>query len=146
MRAEPNSRLAMLAKRVSHAPEFFGALLAAFQQQEKLTADELSRFLRLRPQLLPRLALCRRPKSDSPEFIGQIQKIAQFTKSDPEMLLAMLRQVEALEALELRDKIVQINKTSAGPLQRASDALLAAARDKDSETELRKKSTRPKDK
>jgi hypothetical protein len=123
--------LSKLAKRASQTPDFFGSLLSAFQQQEDLTTNELAKFLGMRAQLLPRLALCRRPRSDSSDFAKEIREIARFTETNPDMLLTILRRVEALEALAAHNKIVPMDVTEARTEWEGQPGFLAAARDRE---------------
>jgi hypothetical protein len=142
-RADFNSALTKLAERASRGPDFFGSLLSAFQQQEALTTNELTKFLGMRPHLLSRLALCRRPRLDSPDFAKQIREIARFTETNPDALLAILRQVEALEALAAHNKIVPIAVTGGKPSLEADMGFLAAARDRDPKGNARTRKKTP---
>jgi hypothetical protein len=146
--ADLPSALVRLAQRASHMPDFFGFLLSAFQQKEDLTTNKLTKFLGVRPQLLPRLALCRRPKSDSPDLADQISEIARFTETSPDILLTVLRRVEALEALAAHNKIVPIDEAKAKSTREGQPGLLAAARDCEpkSRSRSRKKSAPSKEK
>ena len=137
MGANFTSAFAELAEHASDVPDFFGSLLLAFQRQENLTTNELMKFLGVRPQLFWRLAVCRRPRSDSPDFSKQIRAIADFTKTKPDMLLRVLRQVEALEPLAAHKNIVPINITGEIPAWDAHPGLLAAARDRESKRHAR---------
>jgi hypothetical protein len=126
-----SAQLAALAERASQAPEFFAAVLAAFQRQENLTREGILKRLQTTPELLARLALCRRPKSDSASFCEDIRKIADFTDIDPVALVAMVRQVDALEALSAQGKIVCLNAAGNGKPTDIQSRLLAAARDRE---------------
>lgn len=147
MQPEHSEQLAALAERVSEMHEFFGAVLHVFQQQESLTKDGLMRHLQTTPELFARLALCRRPASDSPDFIQKIRQISEFTQTDAGVLVAILRQVEALDALSSKGKVVQLPVSGKKDGHDVSAGLLAAARDRESRPRReRTKSPRSKEK
>jgi hypothetical protein len=141
--AEYTDQMAALAEHASQSQEFFGAFLFAFQQQEKLGKDGLLRHLETTPELLTRLALCRRPVSDSPNFIQEIRQISEFTQIDAGILAAILRQVEALDALASRGKIVQLDKSATRGVGNVHTGLLAAARDREAKPRPRSRRKSP---
>lgn len=90
--------LARLAQQLSADPTFMSSLLHKFQVQERLDTDSLAKHLRLSPESLTRLALCKRPQSDQPEFTAQVHQIADYAGLNSATLARLIRQVEAVEA------------------------------------------------
>jgi hypothetical protein len=120
----------LLARRIIQMPEFFGAVLYRFRQQENLTEQDVLHQLRTKPAMLARLALCRLPNSNSPEFLAQMQQIAAFTKINVELLISLLRQVEAVDALSRPHNMVRLDRPNETTSSLGS-GLLAAARDRE---------------
>jgi hypothetical protein len=127
----PTSALYALSRRIIEMPEFFGALLHRFRQQESLSEEDLLHHLRTTRPMLTRLALCRQPNSNSPEFVAQMRQIATFTKIDVTLLMAMLRQVEAVDALSHPGNVVRLQRQDQETPSLES-GLLAAARERES--------------
>ena len=73
-------------------------VLTTYQRQERLSDDALSQYLNATPAAMPRLALCKRPASDSPQFADQIRQIADYAGVDAVQLANMVRQVSSLDA------------------------------------------------
>jgi transcriptional regulator with XRE-family HTH domain len=128
-----------LVRRTMEMPDFFGALLHRFRQQENLSEQDVLRHLRTTPAMFARLALCRLPNSNSPEFLAQMRQIASFTKIDVERLIRIFRQVESIEALSQPKNIVTLERHTESPLE----GLLAAAREREGTTEAPKKPKQP---
>lgn len=123
-------QLSMLAHRLSNDPSYIAWVLRSFQNQERMSDQQLEERLRISPRMLTRLALCKRPDSNSPDFGQQITKISRYVAIDPTDLAKMIRQVESLEALRnIPDKTVKENLTS------FKSGLLAAARDRENNDE-----------
>jgi len=120
----------LLARRIIQMPEFFGAVLYRFRQQENLTEQDVLHQLGTTPAMLDRLALCRLPDSNSPEFLAQMRQIAAFTKIDVELLIALLRQVEAVDALARPRNIIRLDRPNETTSSFES-GLLTAARDRE---------------
>jgi hypothetical protein len=123
-----------LAQRVIQMPEFFGAVLHRFRQQENLSEQDVILRLRTTRAMLARLALCRLPNSNNPEFLAQMRKIAAFTRIDVERLTAILRQVEAVDALSRPRNLVRLERQTE-EISPSEFRLLAAARDRELTTE-----------
>lgn len=126
-----------LAHRTIQMPGFFGAVLHRFREQENLTEQAVIHQLRTTRAMLARLALCRLPNSDSPEFVSQMRQIGAFTKIDVELLMRILRQVEAIDVLSSPRNIVKLER----PIEEISSlesGFLAAARDRDLASETDK--------
>jgi hypothetical protein len=71
--------------------------LATHYRQDELDVVPLAEDLGISPDLLIRLALCRRPEATSEEFANQVREIADYTLTDEAQLAGLLRQVDALE-------------------------------------------------
>ena len=119
-----------LAHRTIHMPGFFGAVLHRFREQENLSEQDVIRQLRTTRAMLARLALCRLPNSDSPEFVPQMRQIGAFTKINVERLMRVLRQVEAIDALSGPRNVVRLERP-VKEIPSLESGFLAAARDRD---------------
>ena len=91
--------LARAATRASRRAFFFASALEDYRKIEGLDEVQLSDYLRCTSKDLTRLALCRRPKSESPKFKDEVRAIAQRTGVDAGRLMKLLRHVDALGAL-----------------------------------------------
>lgn len=119
-----------LARRLQSDPRFMAYTLAVYQEQEGLEEDDLALALGMVPEMLSRLALCKRPDAQSPEFAVQVREIADYTLADEAQLASLLRQVSSLEKLaqRRRDPAATGESDVAEPLM---TGLLAVARDRD---------------
>ncbi len=108
-----------MARRAEQDPFFMASALAAFRRLQGLDDHALADFLRCPAEMLPHLALCRRPDPTSPRFRSDVTQIATYTRADPDQLVRLLRRVSVLVALEAT----------------AQQNLLAAARDRERERE-----------
>ena len=129
--ATNKSKLAGLARRLQSDPRFMACALAAYREQEGLEEEELPQALGIIPEMLSRLALCKRPDTQSPEFAAQVREIADYTLADEVQLANLLRQISGLEKLARRKSDAAEKSEAAEPLM---TGLLAVARDRD-ETE-----------
>ena len=126
---EPDESLWRLARRLQADPQFMSYALATYQQHEGLERQDLAQELGLAPEMLLRLALCRRPDPDSPLFAEQVREIADYTLMDEARLANILRQVSSLEKLAQRKLVPDAPETESQPDYSLS-GLLAAARDR----------------
>ena len=119
-----------LAGRLQSDPRFMAYTLTVYQEQEGLEEEELALALGMMPEMLSRLALCKRPDAQSPEFAAQVREIADYTLADEAQLANLLRQVSSLEKLaqRRRDPVATGESEVAEPLM---TGLLAVARDRD---------------
>ncbi len=121
-----------LAQRLQTDPRFMAYALAAYQRQEGMADEELAPALGMLPELVMRLALCRRPDPHSPQFAEQVREIADYALADEGRLANLLRQISSLEKLAQRQPTpATANEEDAAPL---TAGFLAAARDRN-ETE-----------
>lgn len=129
--ASPNvfKQLAGLASRLQNDPAFMASILAAYQKQERLSDETLAAQLKSTPEMMVRLALCKRPESTSSRFADQVRQIAAYTNLDAAQLAQIIRQVDSLAKLSERPKAPQSEATSAKTV-RFYPGLLAAARDR----------------
>jgi hypothetical protein len=120
-----SSLLRYAARRAAQNRFFLAEYLTEFRIFRGIAEDELARFLGCSPGLLPKLALCRRPDSESPRFRSDVERIAVAFDMQPSRLVQLIREVDTLKAL-----------AEAKPMkQEALDGLLAVARDaEDSES------------
>jgi len=123
MLSDSDGALLRLAGKLRHDRRFMSYALASFQHQEELDIEQLADSLRIPPVLLLRLALCRRPNSESEQFAQQVREVADYTLTDEGQLANLLRQVEAIE------KLRELERTTLNSAGESLTGLLAAARD-----------------
>jgi len=122
MESKSNSFLLQhAARRAAQDRFFFSNSLVEFRNVRGMAEDQLAEFLGCRPIVLLKLALCRRPDPESPNFRSDMERIASVFKIRPERLVQLIREVDTMKALT---KISQAK-------QRVPEGLLAAARDVD---------------
>jgi hypothetical protein len=118
-----------MARKLQDNPSYMAWIIVKFQKQEKLTTLNLVNLLGANEESLAKLALCKRPDSNSSEFSKQIRQISEHTSIDPLILARLIRQSESVTALA--------GKCSTN-LEIKATALkfgLAAARDRTAEDE-----------
>ncbi len=119
-----------LALKLQRNPRFMAYVLAAYQRQESLSDEELAEALGAMPELIVRLALCRRPSVSAPQFAEQVRELADYTLIDEAQLASIVRQVDGLERLAGLPHAVPEGEAQAGL---SLSGLLAAARDREEE-------------
>jgi len=124
---EALTALSGLALRLRRDPRYMACALAAYREQEGMSEEELADELNTLPELVVRLALCKRPQPSSPNFAGEVRELANYTLANPARLAGILRQVDALEGLS---EWVNATSVKSGGRTEAGEGLLAAARDR----------------
>jgi hypothetical protein len=101
MTIHSNSTLAMgeLVKRLGRNPKFMAYVLFQYQDQEGISDENLPAVLGTLPELVSRLALCRKPDADKTSFAERVREIADYTLVDESLLANIIRQVGSIEAL-----------------------------------------------
>ena len=124
MRSNPSPALVYAAQRAAQRSFFLASALRQYQDLHQLDEQGLAHDLGCAPEDLPRLALCRRPVGASATFLDDVEQLTRRFQLKDGRLLALLRQVEAMAALQTH-------------MARASqrDSLLQAARDREEEPE-----------
>jgi hypothetical protein len=122
-------QLAGLAKRLRHDSAFMASVLATYQKQERLSDEALAAQLKSTPEMMVRLALCKRPEATSSRFADQVCQIAAYTNLDAAQLAHIIRQVDSLARLSEQPRAPQSEATRAKTV-RFYPGLLAAARDR----------------
>jgi hypothetical protein len=116
-----------MARILQDNPSYMAWIISKFQKQEKLSTLNLVNLLGANAESLAKLALCKRPDSNSSEFSKQIRQISEHTSIDPLILARLIRQSESVTALAGKRSANPELKTSASQLG------LAAARDRTTE-------------
>jgi hypothetical protein len=107
--------LSSLARRAEERPDFLACLLAAYAHSEDLNDDALAARLGCATEQLPRLKLCRAPRAAPAEMRQDVARLAAlFNVAEPALRQAVLRGRVVLR------------------LRQGSDAVLLAARDRES--------------
>lgn len=126
----PMDALRDAAARAKNDPFYLSGLLEAYRQMENLSQEELARQLGCLPDMLPRLALCRRP--DQARFRDDIRTIASRFAIRPDRLANLVRAAEAYQASQSRHKDISVGE-------------LLAARDRNEVAEPRQPSEGPEE-
>jgi hypothetical protein len=85
--------LRSLMLRLRSDPEYLAHTLAVYQKREGLSDEALAQRLGAQPEMLLRLALCRRPAIDAPDFADQVRELADFTLIDEVRLERLIREL-----------------------------------------------------
>jgi hypothetical protein len=120
MSTKPTDSLLRAARRAAEQPFFLASVLQAYQAANSFDDAALADLLGCTPNDLPRLGLCRRPAADQSTFAADIAHLAKRFQLNGDQLVAVIRQVDALQAL----------RQHLGTTESAS-RLLRAARDRD---------------
>lgn len=132
--SDASGRLAGLAGRLQNNSGFMAQVLAIYKKQEALNDQILADQLNIIPEMLTRLALCRKPDPNSPQFADQIRQIASYTNTETAQIANIIRQVESLQKLSERVELITASETTSSPYP-VQKGLLAAARDRIDEIE-----------
>ncbi len=117
-------QLQNMAKKLQDNPSYMAWIISVYQKQERLSLQNLLNILCTNEGALAKLALCKKPNSNSSEFSKQVQQISTFTNIAPLTLAKLIRQSESVTALTGRYSKNSELRTSATQLG------LAAARDR----------------
>ena len=127
--AKVGKYLAGLANRLKDNPGFMAYVLSVYQTQERLDDTALAEHLGTTVDLLSRLALCKRPSTESARFADQVRQIAAYVSTDPAVVANVIRQVGGLETLGRRPVALDSDR-QATRQSHTKAGLLAAARDR----------------
>jgi hypothetical protein len=100
MSSRPSPALVYAAQRAVQSDFFLAGALRQYQDLHQFNEQELARDLSCAPEDLPRLALCRRPSGTSEDFMDDVERLARRFHLKSERLVALIRQTEAIEALQ----------------------------------------------
>jgi hypothetical protein len=114
MNPNVNSAMQLLAEKLRGDPDFMAFVLDQFCRQEGISILELPDALGIMPEMVTRLALCRRPNPDTADFAKGIHEIADYTLADEAVLANIIRRVSSVHSLGSANE----------------EAFLAAARDR----------------
>lgn len=124
-------QLQLMATKFQDDSAYMAWIISVYQKQEKLSSHKLIEVLHTTEEILARLALCKRPDTNSKDFGKQVAQISEYTKIDLLLLLKMIRQVESLIAFSSN---VDVNSDV---ISNATKFNFAAARDRDEEYSTR---------
>jgi hypothetical protein len=85
-----------LAQKLASNPDFMAFVLAIYQKQEGLDEEGFANRLGTLPEMIVRLALCKRPYANSRDFDDRISELSDFTLIDEATLAEVLYRVDAL--------------------------------------------------
>lgn len=115
---------ALAASRAARYDHLFAKALAQYLTLNRLDERGLLAMLRCSPSTLNRLRLCGRPEPQAPGFALDIGRVAEKLGLEAGMLAAIVREVdaaEAVKALATRRKMPPFSSTSSGMLRAARD-------------------------
>jgi hypothetical protein len=118
MSDKPYEALSRAARRAGQQPFFLAYVFHQYREANTLDEPALANLLGCSVDALPRLALCRRPMGDTSAFRTDIDHLAERFRLNGEQLAAVVRQVDALEAIRSQMKETQ---ASYGTLRAARD-------------------------
>lgn len=87
------------ARLAGKDPYYLGGILETYQRREGLNLEDLARYLGCVPDLLPRLALCRRPDASALRFRAEVETIAERFGLKAENLAQVVRAADAFRQL-----------------------------------------------
>ncbi len=91
MGQENISILAPLVARLGSDPAFMAHTLAAYQAREGLSDQALAEQMGATPEMITRLALCRRPDSEGTHLAAQMQALSDYTLISEAALTKLIR-------------------------------------------------------
>jgi hypothetical protein len=128
MADKPDARtlhqLRLMATKLQNDPTTMAWIIGTYQKQEHLSWDKISSVLKTTEDVVVKLALCKRPNTDSSDFGRQVTQLAQYTNTDLVLLVNMIRHVESVAVLSSRAS------TSDMAGQKSVQLGFSAARDK----------------
>jgi len=137
---EPNAAFArriaqrvldQLADDAASQPDTMASLLKLYAQHEGIfTDDRLAERLGIDRLQLRRLRLCLRPERDSQLFAKHVQQIAAYVGMDTTLLANLVRQVDAITAMQEAGKQRQIAPDANTATRGKSAFGVSAARDR----------------
>ncbi len=83
------------AQALAGDPTLMAAALCAYRQQRGIDDAALAACLKLPPERLSGLALCRQPDPLQPAFAGEVAALATYIGCDPQRLYQVLQAVDA---------------------------------------------------
>lgn len=99
MSDKPSEALSRAAHRAGQQSFFLASVFQSYQRSNDISDAVLAEMLDCTEHDLPRLALCRRPVARTATFVADIEHLAMRFQINAEQLAAIIRQVDALEAL-----------------------------------------------
>src|SRR5690348_11899280 len=126
------------AERAAAEPAFFAHALREYRAMYGLSLRSLATRIGCNIDDVTRLALCRRPDLSAPKWREELDKIANYVHIDPQLLLQLLREVEALT-------VMRTVPSTSKAFPKHQPGLLAAARLRKPSARRRPKSRSDKD-
>jgi len=117
-------QMQIMVNKLRTDPSYMAWVIDTYQKQERISAYKFIELTNINEEILVKLSLCRRPDTNSVEFVKQIKQISEYTKIDSQFLVNIIRQIESVETIS--EKLNMTNKEIKGSWQLG----LAAARDK----------------
>jgi hypothetical protein len=122
-----------LAERLNSNSSYMAWVLKTYQKQERASEAKVLEVLNTTINMLYRLAICKRPDTNKPDFAYEILQVAKYTSIDPMRLANFIRQVESLEVFGVLPS-AQEQEADNGKVP-ARVGVLTATRDRDEKTD-----------
>lgn len=91
--SQRHEQLAALARQLEGDSGFMAYVLKLYGEAEKLTEHEVVEQFDTTPEMLVRLALCKRPDKHSPQFTSQLEQLSAYTGIDAKRLETLIQKV-----------------------------------------------------
>ncbi|SRR6266496_14358 len=128
--ATDSGLLASLVQRLANDTTYMAHVFALYKSQEGFDDADLGAYLNAFPEQIIRLALCKRPEPDAPDFADQIRLLGDFTLIDEALLAHVIRQVDSLTHLSQSPMLANPAPNTVLGFK-PFEGTLAAARDRD---------------
>src|SRR5260221_10256027 len=92
-------QLQLMMTKLQDNPAYMVWIIRAYQKQEKFSTNKLIEVLQTTEEILAKLALCKRPDTNSKDFSKQVKQLSEYTKIDSLLLMEMIRRVESVMAI-----------------------------------------------
>jgi hypothetical protein len=139
MADKPDARtlhqLMLMATKLQNDPTTMAWIIGTYQKQEHLSWDKISSVLKTTEDVVVKLALCKRPATDSSDFGQQVTQLAQYTNIDLVLLINMIRHVESVTVLSSRTSTSDVAGQTSAQLgfSAARDKSVSSSTDEDSD-------------
>lgn len=117
-------QLQIMATKLQSDPSYMAWVINTYQKQERFSLSKLIEVLQVNEEILAKLALCKRPITNSKEFHKQVHQISEYINIEPFQLVKIIRQVESVITLSGKPDL------NAGEIRNLAQLGVAAARDK----------------
>jgi len=109
----------VLARKAGNQDGFIGAVLNAIAMANETTVADIVSSIGCSTENMPRLVLCKIPRTETEYFSTDVRQISDFADCDADLLANLVREYQAIAAMRRYD-----------PSDSPHETMLMAARDK----------------